>query len=714
MAEALVGGAFLSATLQVLFDRLASRGVLDLFRGPKRGDGDKLRKLKLKLMELHLVLDDAERKQFTHQSVKNWMEELKDAVYHAEDLLDEIATEALRLKVESHYQSGPNQVRAPISTSSSLLDAELVSKIKEVVDSLEYFATQKDVLGLKEVASRKWSHRLPSTSLVDESRVFGRDSDKEEIIKLLVSNEQSGSVIDVIAIVGMGGVGKTTLTQLVYNDGRVVEHFEIKAWVCVSEEFDVVFLAGVSSSNDDTQDLNQLQVRLKESLRASVPRSCAADQLVLAGCDGVGLGWQGVSSLVKLHISHLQNLNELPPELCALTNLEELAIESCPNLLSFSSSESNGVPPTLKHLSIKNCEKLVIPLSEQMEICCTSLERLELRGCDTLTHLPLDFFPKLRFLYIMSCDNLEALSIPNGCGLQNLMSLETVWILDCCSMVPHGILAGATVSQGTLTDCTNKKKTNGSKVLTVTWSDSEKEEESDSDDETENYTVFMTSTVKTTKTSSKASDTEKLDESDSTVGSLEEESNDEDINELHQAYNQLYKESYKLANSNVKLSKRLKEVLEEVDSLKKVNDAAQVETSQLKNHQTTLTDKVRFLEKDAFDREGFKKTLEDKVQKLESELVNVHLSFKKFDAGLQKIDEIWNAQRTSFDMTGIGYKEKATTSSQLASKPYSTKAQGTSSMPNIEIMPTRSNSYPRFTVSVLDHRSDLLRTDFTP
>ncbi|PSS17557.1 Myosin-9 like [Actinidia chinensis var. chinensis] len=199
----------------------------------------------------------------------------------------------------------------------------------------------------------------------------------------------------------------------------------------------------------------------------------------------------------------------------------------------------------------------------------------------------------------------------------------------------------------------------------------------------------MTSAVKTTKTSSKASDTEKSDESDGVVGSVEEESDDEDISELQQAYNQLYKESYKLANSNVKLSKRLKEALEEVDSLKKVNDDTQVEISQLKNHRTTLTDKVRFLEKDAFDREGFKKALEDKVQKLETELANVHLSFKKFDAGSQKIDEIWNAQRTSFDMTGIGYKEKATTSSQLASKPYSTKAQGTSSMPNIEIMPTK-------------------------
>ena len=49
---------------------------------------------------------------------------------------------------------------------------------------------------------------------------------------------------------------------------------------------------------------------------------------------------------------------------------------------------------------------------------------------------------------------------------------------------------------------------------------------------------------------------------------------------------------------------------------------------------------MRFLEKDAFDREGFKKALEDKVKKFETELANVHLSFKKFDAGSQKIDEI--------------------------------------------------------------------------
>ncbi|PSS24445.1 Disease resistance RPP13-like protein [Actinidia chinensis var. chinensis] len=201
----------------------------------------------------------------------------------------------------------------------------------------------------------------------------------------------------------------------------------------------------------------RLEIRECSGLMASVPRSCAANQLVLAGCDGVGLGWQGVSSLVKLHISHLQSLNELPPELYALTNLEELAIESCPNLLSFSSSD---VPPTLKHLSIKNCEKLVIPLSEEMEICCTSLESLELMGCDTLTHLLLDFFPKLCFLTIQSCDNLEALSIPKRRGLQNLTSLQSVQIMDCRSMVsfPQGGLPAPNLRRFGLESCLKLKE----------------------------------------------------------------------------------------------------------------------------------------------------------------------------------------------------------------------------------------------------------------
>ncbi|XP_028099995.1 putative disease resistance RPP13-like protein 1 isoform X2 [Camellia sinensis] len=278
MAAALVGGAFLSATLQVLFDRLASREFVNFFRAQKLDD-KLLRKLKSTLRGLNVLLDDAEDKQITNLAVKDWMDELKVAVYHADDLLDEIATEALRCKSEAKYHSGSDQVRSPtLISSSSSFDADIVSKIEEIIDRLECFPKEKDVLGLREVAGQKLYHGLPTTSLVDESGVFGRDNDKEDVIKLLLSDEASGGnqKIDVIAIVGMGGVGKTTLAQFLYNDGRVDDHFDMKAWVCVSDEFDVVrvtrtILKAVIPQGSDTmdlskKDLNELQVKLKECL----------------------------------------------------------------------------------------------------------------------------------------------------------------------------------------------------------------------------------------------------------------------------------------------------------------------------------------------------------------------------------------------------------------------------------------------------------------
>jgi hypothetical protein len=102
MAE--IATIFLSPFLQVFFEKMASGDFVDFFRQRKLSDG-LLNKLNTTFLTLNAVLEDAEELQVTKPVVKKWLDELKDAVYDTEHVLDEIATEALRSELDAQFQT---------------------------------------------------------------------------------------------------------------------------------------------------------------------------------------------------------------------------------------------------------------------------------------------------------------------------------------------------------------------------------------------------------------------------------------------------------------------------------------------------------------------------------------------------------------------------------------------------------------------------------
>ncbi|EOX91587.1 Leucine-rich repeat containing protein [Theobroma cacao] len=187
---------------------------------------EELQKLWETLATIDCVLLDAEQMQESNRAFKNRISRLVDVVYDADDLPDEVDYEIQDQKVHARGKVSEvhvwEHVRNFFSPSNPLfIGLNMGHRIKEIRGWLDTVAADMSKFYLRErvgeLDKKAKDTGRETASKVRSELIIGREKDKELIIESLLKkqNDQHGDIIPIVAIVGFGGLGKTSLAQLV-------------------------------------------------------------------------------------------------------------------------------------------------------------------------------------------------------------------------------------------------------------------------------------------------------------------------------------------------------------------------------------------------------------------------------------------------------------------------------------------------------------------
>ncbi|GLT91513.1 hypothetical protein SLE2022_093960 [Rubroshorea leprosula] len=194
------------------------------------------------------VLQDADEMHVAGNShLKAWLERLREVADEADDVFEEIRYENLRRRV-AELKPNWKKVSYFFTLSNPLVfRMRMANRVKKLNAYLDDINDKANRLGLQ--------NKLVNTSAPEprvnqqthsflDQEVFGRNEDVDQIVSLLIDSGNQ-EVLSVISIVGMAGLGKTTLAKKVRANDKIREYFgENIMWICVSEIFDVQRILG--------------------------------------------------------------------------------------------------------------------------------------------------------------------------------------------------------------------------------------------------------------------------------------------------------------------------------------------------------------------------------------------------------------------------------------------------------------------------------------
>ncbi|GKV29289.1 hypothetical protein SLEP1_g38227 [Rubroshorea leprosula] len=269
-----MGASILASLVDVAVSKVIAF-VSDQFNLVLGWDKD-LTKFRDTMEMLRGFLQDANEKNVSDDhALKSWLQGLRDIADEADDILEEVAYEGMqrknkKSKVRHLTLPDPSTLRFRRVMADRV--ADLNKRLADINSSAQQLRLQKK---LANMVPEPRGRAIPETHSFLSSQVFGRDEDVSKIVRSLVDSSSQHD-LPVMIIVGMAGLGKTTIAKAVLKNDKIREHFgDNKMWVCVSENFDVKMIlmemlkscGGSSSGDGDFGSKDIVMKKIQEKLR---------------------------------------------------------------------------------------------------------------------------------------------------------------------------------------------------------------------------------------------------------------------------------------------------------------------------------------------------------------------------------------------------------------------------------------------------------------
>ncbi|KAE8731922.1 disease resistance protein RPM1-like isoform 1 [Hibiscus syriacus] len=229
MAESAV--QFLLEKLAPLFEK-----EMQLLRGGR----EEVAYVRGELERMRAFLRVADALEDTDEELKVWVKQIRDIAHDMEDILDEYM-----LLLTHHHGRGLSSFLHKMSCCIRNMKARyriasdiqgINSRIRDICDGHRRLRQRfcADEGSNSNSAGNAWQDRREDALLLDKTDVVGINESKKKLVGWLIDG---GTDRRVISLLGMGGLGKTTLAKQVYDDAEVKKHLPIHAWITVSQSF---------------------------------------------------------------------------------------------------------------------------------------------------------------------------------------------------------------------------------------------------------------------------------------------------------------------------------------------------------------------------------------------------------------------------------------------------------------------------------------------